>query len=67
MVCLSPAGYGVSLTFRALALRRSRLSEIGSPSFLPNYVGRQAFEIFNRTLDWSFLVLSVFCYPRFES
>ena len=26
MVCLSPVGYGVSLTFRALALRRSRRS-----------------------------------------
>ena len=25
MVCLSPVGYGVLLTFRALALRRSRL------------------------------------------
>ena len=25
MVCLSPVGYGVQLTFRALALRRSRL------------------------------------------
>ena len=25
MVCLSPVGYGVWLTFRALALRRSRL------------------------------------------
>ena len=27
MVCLSPVGYGVWLTFRALALRRSRQSE----------------------------------------
>ena len=26
MVCLSPVGYGVKLTFRALALRRSRQS-----------------------------------------
>ena len=26
MVCLSPVGYGVQLTFRASALRRSRLS-----------------------------------------
>ena len=26
MVCLSPVGYGAKLTFRALALRRSRLS-----------------------------------------
>ena len=25
MVCLSPVGYGVKLTFRALTLRRSRL------------------------------------------
>ena len=25
MVCLSPVGYGVQLTFQALALRRSRL------------------------------------------
>ena len=28
MVCLSPVGYGVWLTFRALALRWSRLNAI---------------------------------------
>ena len=27
MVCLSPVGYSVQLTFRALALRRSRLKQ----------------------------------------
>ena len=30
MVCLSPVGYGVLLTFRALALRRSRLNSVYS-------------------------------------
>ena len=32
MVCLSPVGYGVQLTFRALALRRSRLGNCGQIS-----------------------------------
>ena len=32
MVCLSPVGYGVKLTFRALALRRSRLGNCGQIS-----------------------------------
>ena len=32
MVCLSPVRYGVKLTFRALALRRSRLGNCGQIS-----------------------------------
>ena len=32
MVCLSPVGYGVKLTFRALALHRSRLGNCGQIS-----------------------------------
>ena len=33
MVCLSPVGYGVQLTFRALALRRSRLGNCEPSSY----------------------------------
>ena len=32
MVCFSPVGYGVQLTFRALAHRRSRLKDFGEIS-----------------------------------
>ena len=32
MVCLSSVGYGVLLTFQALALRRSRLGNCGEIS-----------------------------------
>ena len=32
MVCLSPVGYGVLLTFRASALRRSRVENCGEIS-----------------------------------
>ena len=32
MVCLSPAGYGVQLRVRALALRRNRLGNCGQIS-----------------------------------
>ena len=39
MVCLSPVGYGVKLTFRALALRRS--------SFLVASGLEACFKIFN--------------------
>ena len=32
MVCFSPVRFGVKLTFRALALRRSRLGDLGEIS-----------------------------------
>ena len=37
MVCLSPVGYGVQLTFRALALRRSRLGNLGANQCLNSW------------------------------